>query len=150
MVHVMSVCRKDWDEEGEHYNPLSRPREFKHSVPPFRTPFQDAKPKESFGFAGEKDIDEDIDRIWQRDKKQYYEQFPDESFSVDDKAKDDYSSSVDAGKDEGEIIRPDAATEGEFDMPNDGMMGGPEVDDDGADEMGAVQDESSQDDGQAD
>jgi len=36
MVHVMSVCRKDWDEEGEHYNPLSRPREFKHSVPPFR------------------------------------------------------------------------------------------------------------------
>jgi len=34
------------------------------------TPFQDAKPKESFGFAGEKDIDEDIDRIWQRDKKQ--------------------------------------------------------------------------------
>ena len=26
-------------------------------------------------------------------------------------------------------------------MPNDGMMGGPEVDDDGADEMGAVQDQ---------
>jgi hypothetical protein len=30
----------EWNEKAEHYNPLSRPREFKTSVPPFRNPLE--------------------------------------------------------------------------------------------------------------
>jgi len=145
---------RDWDEEGEHYNPLSRPREFKNSVPPFRSPFQEepASRKKEWVFAGEKEIDADLDRIWHRDKWQYYEMFPDDSASDDDEQQEQGSDedSVDSGKDQGELLThfdaggPDAALENEFDMPNDGGLGGPELDDDGADAEGAVANQSSE------
>ena len=58
-----------WNEEAEHYNPLSRPREFATSLPPFVSPLEEplkgVRPMWAPCKEMERELDQEIEQIWQ-------------------------------------------------------------------------------------
>jgi len=132
----------EWNEAAEHYNPLSRKREFKTSLPPPRNvlePPLSSRPVWNCGF--EKDVDADIEKIWQRDKWLYYEQFPDESMSGPEGEEEEHEieDSVDSGKDEGQLITSfDPAGGPDGGQVEGDLLGGPLLNDDGQDAQGVA------------